>query len=144
MDEIREIKISSKEYPKSLKMIETAPEKIYIRGKFPIAKNYLGIVGTRKFTLYGKQTALEIGSQIAKSGIIIVSGMAEGIDTFAHQGALENNIPTIAVLGTGLDEKSIYPRSNLALSRKIVNQGGCLISEYPPRNKRKQDNISLS
>lgn len=132
MDKIREIKITDKDYPLQLKKIKTAPKILYIRGNFPIAKNYFGIVGTRQYTIYGKQVALDIGSKIAKSGIVIISGMAQGIDTFAHIAAIESNMPTIAVLGTGLDEKSIYPQSNLKLSRDIIKKGGCLISEYPP------------
>ncbi|HNZ83886.1 MAG TPA: DNA-processing protein DprA [Candidatus Pacearchaeota archaeon] len=132
MDEIREIKITDKNYPKRLKEIKDAPDVLYIRGKIPLADHYLGIVGTRQYTIYGKQVALDISSDIAKSGIIIISGMAQGIDTFAHMAAIENNTPTIAVLGTGLDEKSIYPQSNIKLSRRIIEKGGCLISEYPP------------
>jgi DNA processing protein len=131
MDQIRIIKITDKEYPKILKKIPDAPKVLYIRGKFPIAKNYVGIVGARRCTVYGKQIALEIGGGLAKTGIVIVSGMAEGIDTFAHQSALQNNCPTIAVLGTGLDRKSIYPQSNLKMMDNIIKQGGCIISEFP-------------
>lgn len=135
MDQIREIKITDKEYPRALKKITDAPKILYIKGKFPIAKHYVGIVGSRRYTIYGKQSALEIGSGLAKSEIIIVSGMAEGIDTFAHKSALQNNTPTIAVLGTGLDKKSIYPQSNLKMVDEIIKQGGCIISEFPEKTR---------
>jgi len=80
---------------------------------------------------YGKQIALEIAGELAEAGLTIVSGLAPGIDTFAHTAAVERNKRTIAVLGTGLDEKSIYPQSNLKLAQRILETGGCLISEYP-------------
>lgn len=133
MNQIREIKITDKEYPKSLKKISDAPKILYIRGKFPIGKYYVGIVGARRCSIYGKQVALDIGGGLAKSGIIIVSGMAEGIDTFAHQSAIQNNTPTIAVLGTGLDKESVYPQSNLKMMDKIIDKGGCIISEFPAK-----------
>jgi len=75
--------------------------------------------------------ALEIAGDLAEAGLTIVSGLAPGIDTFCHQATLERKKQTIAVLGTGLDEKSIYPQSNLKLAQKIIETGGCLISEYP-------------
>jgi len=130
MEEIREIKISSEEYPPLLKKIQGAPEKLYIRGKVPKAR-FLAIVGTRRFSAYGKQVAFDIAYDLSQAGICIVSGMAKGIDTFAHRGALEGGSPTIAVLGTGIDKKSIYPKENLFLSQEIVKNKGALISEYP-------------
>jgi len=75
---------------------------------------------------------LEIAGDLTEAGLIIISGLAPGIDTFCHQAAVERNKRTIAILGTGLDEKSIYPKENLKLARKIIETGGCLISEYPP------------
>jgi len=81
---------------------------------------------------YGKQVALEIAGDLAEAGLTIVSGLAPGIDSFAHQAVVERDKRTIAVLGTGVNEKSIYPQSNLKLSRKILETGGALISEYPP------------
>jgi DNA processing protein len=75
---------------------------------------------------------LEIAGALSEAGLTIVSGLAPGIDTAAHLATVERKRRTIAVLGTGLDEKSIYPKENLKLARKIIETGGCLISEYPP------------
>jgi DNA processing protein len=90
----------------------------------------VAIVGSRKFTSYGSQIAQSLAKDLANSGIIVVSGMALGIDTFAHKGALMGSGKTIAVLGNSLDDKNIYPRNNFGLSREIANNG-VLISEYP-------------
>ena len=89
------------------------------------------MVGTRRPSDYGQRATLEIAGGLADAGVTIVSGMAPGIDTFAHRTCVERRKRTIAVLGTGIDEKSIYPKSNLQLSRDIIKTGGCLISEYP-------------
>ncbi len=134
MEDIKEIKIEDKNYPKLLKKFPDAPKVLYYRGNF-IQQNEscFGIVGTRRPSPYGQQVTLQIAGELADAGLIIVSGMAPGIDTFAHKICVEKGKRTIAVLGTGLDEKSIYPQSNLALSKKIIETGGCLISELPPR-----------
>lgn len=129
--EIRKIRIDEPDYPKSLKDIADPPQAIYVRGQIPNS-DFLGIVGTRRFSLYGKQVALEISQELVLAGLGVVSGMARGIDTFSHQGCLEAGGKTIAVLGTGVDEASIYPKENLILSREIIRQGGCLISELEP------------
>ena len=164
MEEIRKINIKDKEYPKLLKEIPDPPETLYVKGKFipatPKGRASLskaerdelcfGVVGTRRFSSYGKQVALEITGDLAEAGLTIVSGLAPGIDTFAHQATVERWKParnasattsqmladaggrTIAVLGTGVDEKSIYPQSNVKLAKKIIETGGCLVSEYSP------------
>jgi len=133
MDEIKTVTIKDKSYPKLLKETKDAPEIIYVRGELENdEEKCFAVVGTRMCSPYGKQVALEIAGELAEIGLTIVSGLAPGIDTFAHTATLERNGRTIAVLGTGVDEKSIYPRSNVELSRKIIKTGGCLISEYPP------------
>ena len=132
LKEIKTIKIGDKEYPKLLKGIKDPPEVLYVRGELNPEENCFAVVGTRMASAYGKQVALEIAGDLAEAGLTIVSGMAPGIDTFVHQATLERKGRTIAVLGTGLDEKSIYPQSNLKLAKKILETGGCLISEYPP------------
>jgi len=131
-NEIKEISIDNENYPKPLKQIKDAPQVFYYIGILPKPdeKNF-AIVGTRLCSHYGKQVALEIAGDLAEAGLTIVSGLAPGIDTFAHQATLERKGRTIAVLGTGLDEKSIYPKDNIKLAKKIVETGGCLISEYP-------------
>ncbi len=131
-DEIKTIHIGDKNYPKLLREVKEAPELLYYRGELKAQENCFAVVGTRLPSAYGKQVALEISGDLAEAGLTIVSGLAPGIDTFAHRAAVEKGKRTIAVLGTGLDEKSIYPQSNLKLARKILERGGALISEYPP------------
>jgi len=138
MEEIKEILIEDESYPKLLREIKNAPPVLYYRGKLKPEENCFAIVGTRMNSPYGKQVALEIAGNLAGAGLTIVSGLAPGIDSFAHQAAVERGKRTIAVLGTGLDEKSLYPQSNLKLARKILETGGALISEYPPGTRGTQ------
>jgi DNA processing protein len=134
--EIKQISISDKNYPALLKEIKNPPKILYFRGSLPEEKEKcFAIVGTRMCSDYGKQIALEIAGDLAEAGLTIISGLAPGIDTLAHQSAVERNKKTIAVLGTGVDEKSIYPQSNLRLSEKILENNGALISEYPPQTR---------
>ncbi len=155
MNDIKEIKIEEKEYPKELKMIKNAPKVLYYRGTLPTAnENCLAIVGTRRCSAYGQQVSTKISGELADAGLTIVSGLAPGIDTFSHKAVVDKKKRTIAVLGTGLDEKSIYPQSNLSLSRQIIENGGCLISELPegtpgskfsfPRRNRIISGLSLA
>jgi len=132
MEEIKTITIDDRNYPRLLKEIKDTPKVLYYRGEIFPEENCFAIVGTRRCSSYGKQVALEIAGDLAEAGLTIVSGLAPGIDTFAHQAAVERNKRTIAVLGTGIDERTIYPQSNLKLAKKILETGGCLISEYPP------------
>jgi len=129
---VRTISKEDEEYPKPLKKIPDAPEILYVKGQLLPNETCFGIVGTRRCSDYGKQVALEIAGELAEAGITIVSGLAPGIDTFSHLACVEKNKRTIAVLGTGIDEKSIYPKSNIGLARKILETGGCLVSELPP------------
>jgi len=133
MDEIKNITIEDPRYPESLKRISSAPKILYYRGILPTENEIcFAIVGTRHPSPYGQQAALQISKELVDQGITVVSGLAPGIDTLSHKAVVEKQKRTIAVLGTGLDEKSIYPQTNLILSRKIVECGGCLISELPP------------
>jgi len=131
-EEIKKIGIEDKNYPKLLKKIKDPPKVLYFLGEIKEREDCFAIVGTRRCSTYGKQVALEMAGDLAEAGLTIVSGLAPGIDTFAHRAVVEKKKRTIAVLGTGLDEKSIYPKSNLKLAKKILENGGCLISEYPP------------
>ena len=137
-EEIKTIGIEDKNYPKLLREIKDAPKVLYVKGNLSPQEKCFAIVGTRKFSDYGKEIAFSIAKDLAETGLIIVSGMAKGIDTFAHKGALETKGKTIAVLGTGFDKKSIYPRQNLKLAENILETGGCLISEYPPGTRGTQ------
>ena len=129
---MEKVTIEDKDYPEQLKKIKNAPETLYFRGKIKPDEVCFAIVGTRRYSSYGKQVAMEIAGNLSESGLTIVSGLAPGIDTFAHTAVVEQGGRTIAVLGTGLDEKSIYPKENIKLARKIVELEGLLISEYPP------------
>lgn len=132
MYEIKKINIKDKEYPKLLKEIKDRPENLYFRGEILPEENCFAIVGTRRCSEYGKEIALKIAGNLAEAGLTIVSGLAPGIDTVSHLAAVKKEKRTIAVLGTGPDEKSIYPKENLKLAKEILEKGGCLISEYPP------------
>ncbi len=132
MHPIKEIKISDPAYPAILKKITDPPKIIYYRGIFPTDQPAIAVVGTRHFTPYGKQAALEISEDLSLAGFTIISGLAIGVDSCAHLGALNKNNMTIAILGSGIDENSIYPRANCGLAKKILENGGSIISEYPP------------
>ncbi|MEK7195677.1 MAG: DNA-processing protein DprA [Patescibacteria group bacterium] len=112
-----------------LRQIPDAPSKIFIRGElFTNDEPAIAIVGTRKATAQGLRMAREIAGELSNKGIIIVSGLAMGIDTAAHEGALSVGGKTVAVLGNGLDK--IYPAQNQNLAEEILNKGGAIVSEY--------------
>jgi len=116
LNTIKKITLQNKEYPAILKEIHDPPKELYIKGEIiEQDKTAIAIVGTRKYSQYGKQVTLDIAGKLAELGITIVSGLAKGIDTFAHQAALENKGRTIAVLGSGIDKKSFYPSCNYRL-----------------------------
>ena len=125
---IRPIHLRSEEYPEHLAESPDAPAVIYIAGDMdPRDNNSIAIVGTRNATEYGTQIATMLAHDLASLGITITSGLAVGIDTAAHRGALRAGGRTIAVLAGGLD--SIYPQQNRGLARQVL-ENGCLISEY--------------
>ena len=135
-DEIKIIKKSSRDYPKLLKEIHNAPKQLYVRGSLPKSCELnFAIVGTRAASEYGKTLAFKIAKELSELGFNIVSGLAIGIDTQAHLGAVEGKGKTIAVLGSAIDNNSIYPSQNLKLVDKIINSGGAVISEYAPETK---------
>jgi DNA processing protein len=138
VEEIKTVSVENEYYPRLLKKIKDPPKILYYRGEILVKENCFAIVGTRMASSYGKQVALEMAGDLTEAGLTIVSGLAPGIDTFCHQAVVERKRRTIAVLGTGLDEKSIYPKSNLKLARKILETGGALISEYPPGTRGTQ------
>jgi len=111
--------------------IANVPKKVYYIGSLPQQRSaVVAIVGTRKPTAYGKEVTFKIAYDLAKKGVIIVSGLALGVDAIAHKAALEAGGTTIAVLANGLD--SIYPVTNQQLAAAIIKSGGAIISEYPP------------
>lgn len=117
-----------------LQIIDTIahkPKALYVIGKLPTSRRpTVAIVGTRKPTAYGREVAHQLAFDLAQKGIIVMSGLALGIDSIAHRGALEADGTTLAVLGNGLD--SIYPATNRDLAKTILEKGGALISEYEP------------
>lgn len=128
---LKEITLKDENFPGSLKNIPQAPQKLYFRGVLPSkSEKCFAIVGTRRATEYGKEQAFRFAKELSQAGLTIISGLAVGIDTMAHKGALAGSGKTIAFLGTGLSEKTIYPQENLKLAKEILEKGGCLISEY--------------
>ncbi len=132
--EITAFSIDDPNYPNLLKQITDPPWVLFVRGKLENIPSQLeiGIVGTRKCSNYGKEVCIKLTTELAKQGIAIVSGLALGIDGFAHQAALDQNGLTIAVLGGGIDQPTIYPPDHRNLAEKILHSGGAIVSEYPP------------
>jgi len=127
------ISIKDKEYPNNLKQLNDAPPLLYVQGRIDILNYPIGvaIVGARNASIQSRKIASKIAYDLTNSGVLVISGMARGIDSAAHKGALHaknKNGPTIAVLGTGVDV--IYPKENEELHEQIV-KNGTIISEYP-------------
>ncbi len=121
---------ADKAYPKLLMEIPDPPLVLYVRGDVKLLKRTcVGVVGTRQATIYGMETAKRFGYGLANAGYCVVSGLARGIDHEAHEGALQAQGPTVAVIGAALDK--LYPRENEELARRIVEAGGAVVSEYP-------------
>lgn len=134
------ITIFDKEYPEIMKEMYDAPVILYLKGNTKAFKSScLAVVGSRKFTSYGKRVAQKLSKDCAEAGLSIVSGLALGIDAEAHRAALDVGGITIGVLGCGLDK--IYPSSNQGLANDIVNNGGLIISEYPPGTEAFKQNF---
>lgn len=131
-EKINLVLYSDEKYPDILKNIPNPPVGLFIKGKLPNIDNSLAVVGTRKATDYGKTAAYKLSYDAAAKGIIIISGMARGIDTYAHRGALDSGGITIAVMGSGF--KNVYPSENKKLMHEIAERG-CVISEYFPDTK---------
>ena len=132
------VPLKSPEYPENLRHIPDPPGLLYVRGTLEAKDSFaIAIVGTRSCTRYGQQTAQSLGMELASMGLTVVSGLARGIDSHAHRGALMGKGRTIAVLGTGLD--NVYPPEHAELADKIA-ASGAVISELPagvppvPRN----------
>ncbi len=116
-------------YPSLLSQLPDAPTVLYVRGTLtPEDNRALSIVGTRKATSYGRDVAYDLAKQLAQNGITVISGLAHGIDTAAHRGAIDGGGRTIAVLGCGIDR--VYPADNRELALEIA-RNGAIISEFP-------------
>ena len=131
---IRAVSRLSEAYPPALTGIYDPPPTLYVRGDCPLyGERMVAIVGTRRCTRDGQRAAREFAMGLAQNGVTVVSGMARGIDSWAHRGALDGHGPTVAVLGCGVDVP--YPPENGALAEAIVDAGGAVISEYRPGTK---------
>jgi DNA processing protein len=118
-------------YPEQLQQIPDPPKLLFFRGTLKRDEPHaVAIVGSRRETRYGREQAFSIARDLAANGVTIISGLARGIDTAAHLGALEAGGRTIAVLGSGI--RQIYPRENEALAEKMIMKNGAIISEFPP------------
>lgn len=128
------ININDKNYPEKLKNIDTPPRQLYLLGNEKLLYEFsLAIIGCREYSEYGKKIAKELSFKLAKQGVNIISGMARGIDSFAHIGCIVAGGKTIAILGSGFN--NIYPKENLELFNEIIKNGGLVITEYPPEMK---------
>ena len=125
------------EYPELLKKIYDPPLLLFYTGNLQLltSEYLISMVGSRHQTSYHLEIADKIIGEFAGSPLTIVSGLAIGLDTACHQAALKNNLGTIAVLGSGLDQASFYPKINFKLSQEIIQKGGLLLSEYPSGTK---------
>jgi len=124
------ISLSDPEYPSRLKEIYDPPVILFVKGNVEVlAQPGIAMVGTRHPTPYGSGMAERLSTDLAARGLVIISGMARGIDTASHRGAIAAKGKTVAVLGTGIDV--MYPKENTRLAEQIVALGGALISEFP-------------
>jgi DNA processing protein len=118
-------------YPSSLREIYDPPIVLYVKGAWSecLDQPCVGVVGSRKCSTYGQNSAMMLARDLAQRGITVVSGFARGIDAAAHRGALEAGGRTVAVLGTGIDE--VYPRDHKKLAEEVLANGGALVSQFP-------------
>lgn len=131
------ITLQDNNYPVLLKQIKNPPFVLYIKGDKEILSQrlenqdnkYIGVVGTRKITQYGREVTELLTSELVAAGFVIVSGLAIGVDAIAHQTSIKNDGKTIAVLGCGVD--CCYPRENLSIYNSIIKGNGAIVSEFP-------------
>lgn len=134
LQKINEVRPQEANFTEVLESIAVVPKMLYFYGKIPEKRvKAVAIVGTRKPTKYGSEIAYRLAYEAAKRGAIVVSGLAYGIDSVAHRGALDAGGITVAVLGTPIDK--IYPRAHVGLAEKIVEAGGVVMSELAPGAK---------
>ena len=137
-EKINQISPLEADFTEVLNTIALTPKMLYFRGKMPenVSKNRpktVAIVGSRHNTRYGEEVAYKLAYELGKRGVIVISGLAYGIDSIGHRGCLDAGGTTVAVLGTPIDE--IYPREHINLAKEIVEKSGVIISEYAPGAK---------
>ena len=134
---MKKITVEDSEYPRLLKKIKSAPRELYIEGDINCCNMpCITVVGSRNMSEYGKKMTKKIVKELVQAGVCIVSGLAVGIDTIAHETCLENGGKTIAVLGSGLNK--VFPVENTDLFKRIINSGGCVMSEQMPDEEAKK------
>ena len=118
-------------YPNLLREIPDPPVVLYVRGNWQkcFEMHCVGVIGSRRCSTYGRNASEMIGKDLARNGVCVVSGFARGIDSSAHQGAIDGKGKTIAVFGTGIDD--VYPKENSKLADKILDSGGAIVSQFP-------------
>lgn len=122
------------EFPPLINEIPDPPEKLHVRGTMlPDDHKYLTVVGSRKYSDYGKQVVNTLIEGLRGYPISIISGLALGIDALAHEAALRVNLHTLSVPGSGIDDSVIYPRRHRGLAKRILESGGGLLSEFEPK-----------
>ena len=128
--------LSPQEFPPLLREIPGPPKQLYVRGEMPSTEyKWLAVVGSRAMTTYGRAACKYLIEGLRGYPIVIVSGLAYGVDAEAHKAALDTGLTTVAVPGSGLDWDVLYPRAHVGLAREILKAGGCLLSEFKPEQK---------
>src|SRR3990167_673453 len=128
--------LSPQEFPPLLREISDPPKRLHLRGKMPSTDHkWLAVVGSRAMSTYGKQACRHLIEGLRGYPIVIVSGLAYGVDAEAHRCALDAGLTTVGVPGSGLDWSVLYPRANVGLAREILRAGGTLLSEEEPKTK---------
>ena len=126
------VTIKDPAYPPLLKEIYDPPAILFYRGTLPNPEHFhLAVIGSRKPSLYGKQVVKTLVEPLAQTQTVIVSGLAYGIDAIAHKTTIDVQGTTVAVLGCGVDQNTIYPTANRLLAKSIIDQGGAVLSEFP-------------
>ncbi len=127
-------KLTASDFPHRLREIPDPPKELFIEGRMPPETHkWLAVVGSRKCTHYGREVTERLISGLTGYPVVIVSGLALGIDALAHRAALDAGLLTVAVPGSGLDRSVLHPPSNRALAEEILKAGGALLSEFPPK-----------
>ena len=132
MNKIKALTLDQAAIPRRLQTVVPPPRRLFVLGESLselLSRPCLAVVGSRKVSGYGRMTTLSLVEAVAREGVVIISGLALGVDGLAHQAALNAGTPTIAVLPCGID--AVYPRSHYQLAQRIIAGGGVLLSEYP-------------
>lgn len=143
-EQVIKVPSNDQRFPKLLDQISDPPKQLYCRGNLDLLNSEcIAVVGTRKLTPYGKESAQYITAGLATAGFTIVSGLAMGIDAVAHQTTLDSGGKTIAVLGGGISDQNIGPKINLPLAKRILENKGLLVSEYSDKETIRACNFAI-